>query len=144
MFKGPILLYDGKALEKSIQSIDGSLIEMLEALVGPSVRRFLRKEPLHYPTDSSKGANMRRVGVSDMADALLCGLGAQADRLLPTSYRGSPVRIPAQLQSAPPVYDERHTRAAEDHVSGPSPLGGRLIYRPCNSAIFCTLATLHL
>lgn len=73
MFKGPVLLYDGKALEESIQRIDGPFTDKLEALTGPSARRFLREEPLHYPTDPSKGANMRGMGVSDMADALLRG-----------------------------------------------------------------------
>jgi len=73
MFKGPVMFYDGKALEAHINGIKGPFTEKLTALYGPQSRQFLREEPLLYPTDLSDEANMRGMGVSDMASALLHG-----------------------------------------------------------------------
>lgn len=71
MFKGPVMFYDGKALEKHIKGIDGPFTEKLNALYGPVADQFLREEPLMYPTDMADEANMRGMGVSDMANALI-------------------------------------------------------------------------
>lgn len=73
MFKGPVGFYDGKALEARITGCNGTFTDKLNLLYGPESDKFLREEPLHYPTDLSEQANMRGMGVSDMADALLRG-----------------------------------------------------------------------
>ena len=72
-FKGPVKYYDGKALETYIKTQCHSIEERLGAMHGPKARDFLSEAPLAYPTDMAETANMRGLGVSDIASALLHG-----------------------------------------------------------------------
>lgn len=72
-FKGPVHLYDGKGLETYIKTQCHSIGERLGAMHGPKSKDFLSEVPLRFPTDLSERANMRGLGVSDIASALLHG-----------------------------------------------------------------------
>ncbi len=72
MFKGPVMVYRSEPILEHLQTCE-TFIDKLMALHGPKNAACLTEEPLAYPTDMAERANMRGLGVSEMASSILKG-----------------------------------------------------------------------
>ena len=72
MFKGPVMVYNSEPLLAHLKTCS-NFIEKLMSVHGPKAAECLREEPLAYPTDMAERANMRGLGVSEMASAIMKG-----------------------------------------------------------------------
>lgn len=73
MFRGPVLWYDGRGLEKRVNEQEGFMNKLL-AMHGPGKEDFLQEVELTHAVEmESPQGNMRGLGVADLASALLNG-----------------------------------------------------------------------
>ena len=73
MFRGPVYLFDGKGLEALVNSKEGFLAKVM-TLNGPENESFMHEvEIQHAYENETPMGNMRGMGVSDLASAIISG-----------------------------------------------------------------------
>ncbi len=72
MFKGPVMVYNSEPLLAHLKTCS-NFIEKLMSVHGPKAAEGLQEEPLAFPTDMTPQANMRGLGVSEMASSIMKG-----------------------------------------------------------------------
>ena len=72
MFKGPVMVYHAEGVLNALKDKKDPMSKLI-ALHSPEVAQCLVEEPLAFPTDMAERANMRGLGVSEMASAIMKG-----------------------------------------------------------------------
>ncbi len=73
MFRGPVYMYDGRGLEARVNGEEGFLNKVL-AMHGPGKMDFLKEVELTHAVEmETPQGNMRGLGVSDLASAIIHG-----------------------------------------------------------------------
>ncbi len=73
MFGGPVKVFRSAGLVQRVKTQCHTPFEKIMALHGPSTDEFLTTEELLYPAEDTERSNMRGLGLSDMAQAIIDG-----------------------------------------------------------------------